>query len=41
MTDDELTLARLRALVREHPADAVPMVSLAELAAILGVEVPS
>lgn len=39
--DELLRLERARALVREHPADAVPVVDLDELAAILGVEPPT
>jgi hypothetical protein len=37
----EWTLDRLRALVREHPASEVPVIELAELARILGMEPPS
>lgn len=34
---DELTLARVRALVAEHPEDAVPVIELAELRRALGI----
>jgi hypothetical protein len=40
VTDAELIVDRLRALVREHPADAVPVIEVAELARILGIEAP-
>lgn len=36
LADELFRLRRIRNLVREHPADAVPVIPLAELAAILG-----
>lgn len=36
LTDDALTLARLRALVTEHPGQEVPVVELAGLRRVLG-----
>jgi hypothetical protein len=38
VSDAELILERLRALVREHPDTEVPVVELAELRRILGME---